>query len=324
MKIDPAILRALSLSPSNTTLASHGGSGFAFTGKLTTTLSDGTKKHFFVKTGTSRDAETMFEGEHASLNALHTIPSLCPQSFAHGKLDDTAGAFLVTDFLDMSGGAGQGDGSGMSLAQKLARLHTTPAPIPQGYERPVFGFPVTTCCGDTEQDNTYTESWAEFFAERRLMGILRKSERTNGKDKKLRESVERTVTEVVPRLIGDDHLNGGRGVMPVVVHGDLWSGNKGRGRIGGKGAVEDVVFDPSSCYAHGEYELGIMKMFGGFGGSFLREYHQLCPKAQPEDEYDDRVALYELYHHLNHHVSYPQDSYQHPANNKKGYLRWWI
>lgn len=184
----------------------------------------------------------------------------------------------------------------------------------------LFPFHVA-CCGDTEQPNDYTDSWADFYAQHRLLAILKKSERTNGKDPTLRSLVEKTATETVPRLIGDKHLNGGKGVTPVVVHGDLWSGNKGRGRIGGQGAVEDVVFDPSACYAHSEYELGIMKMFGGFGGSFLKEYHQLCPKTEPVDEYEDRVALYELYvkfdqralarttlnervryHHLNHHA----------------------
>jgi len=32
------------------------------------------------------------------------------------------------------------------------------------------------------------------------------------------------------------------------------------------------------------------------------EYHTLCPKTEPANEYEDRVALYELYHHLNHHA----------------------
>ncbi len=306
MQIDPAIPRTLSLPPSNTTLSSHGGSGFTTTGKLSITLADGSKKLYFLKTGAGRDSEVMFAGEHSSLNALRTIPSLCPESFAYGRLDDGSGAFLVTDFLDMGiSQSTNGDmekGSGLSLAQKLGELHTTPAPVPEGYKTLMFGFPVATCCGDTEQDNTWTESWAEFYAERRLRAILKKSERKNGKDASLRAAVERTAQEVVPRLIGDHHLNGGRGVTPVAVHGDLWSGNRGRGRIGGQSAVEDVVFDPSSCYAHNEYELGIMKMFGGFGGAFLREYHQICPKTEPVEEYEDRVALYELYHHLNHYV----------------------
>lgn len=107
---------------------------------------------------------------------------------------------------------------------------------------------------------------------------------------------------MVPRLIGDEHLNNGKGVTPVVVHGDLWSGNASRGIIGGEGDPQDVVYDSSACYAHSEFDLGIMNMFGGFGAGFFKEYHSQCPKTEPTDEYEDRVALYELYHHLNHHV----------------------
>jgi len=116
----------------------------------------------------------------------------------------------------------------------------------------------------------------------------------NGKDLELEKLVEATASTVVPRLLGRDHLNNGNEVTPVVVHGDLWSGNAGRGIIGGQGEKQDVVYDPSACYAHNEYELGIMKMFGGFGGSFFQEYHRLCPKTEPIDEYEDRIALYEL------------------------------
>ncbi|KAG8526316.1 uncharacterized protein KY384_000309 [Bacidia gigantensis] len=309
MKLDPAIIRALSISPTNTTVASHGGSGFTSTSKITSKLPDGSEKCYFLKIANEAESELMFAGEHASLNALHTIPSLCPKSFAHGKLEKSAGHFLVTDFLEMGGISrlsssrdSEEKGSGLSLAQKLAKLHNTPAQVPEGHDRPMFGFPVPTCCGDTVQENDWTESWADFYANHRLLAILKKSERTNGKDNPLRAMVEKTAREVVPRLIGDSHLNNGKGVTPVVVHGDLWSGNKGRGRIGGQGAVEDVVFDPSACYAHGEYELGIMRMFGGFGGNFLKEYHQICPKTEPVGEYEDRVSLYELYHHLNHHA----------------------
>ena len=165
----------------------------------------------------------------------------------------------------------------------------------------MFGFPLTTCCGDTPQDNNYKESWATFYAENRLRSILRRGEKAQGSDKEFHNLVEATASQVVPRLIGDDHLNNGKRVTPVVVHGDLWSGNASAGIIGNEeGEPEDVVFDSSACYAHGEFELGIMKMFGGFGGSFLKEYHEFCPKTEPVDEYEDRVKLYELYHHLNH------------------------
>lgn len=197
---------------------------------------------------------------------------------------------MATDFLDLNSSAP--GGSGQTLAQKLARLHTTPAPIPEGFDKPMYGFPVTTCCGSSPQNNGWKASWADFYANHRLRVILGDGIRNNGADAELSKAVETTIDVIVPRLLGDDHL---KGVRPVVVHGDLWSGNHGRGRIAGRGGAEEVVFDPSCVYGHSEYELGIMRMFGGFGSNFWKEYESLVPKAEPTEEWGDRVALYELY-----------------------------
>lgn len=125
--------------------------------------------------------------------------------------------------------------------------------------------------------------------------MARSAEQSQGKDAELSTFVEKMAAVVVPRLLGDGHLKQADGspVVPVVVHGDLWSGNHGTGSID-NGPVEELVFDPSSCYAHSEYELGIMRMFGGYGETFFREYHKLKPKDEPVAEYEDRVELYEL------------------------------
>lgn len=215
-------------------------------------------RHFFIKMGPN---DIMFVGEHASLRALHNaVPTICPQSYGHGFLADAPGkSFLVTDFLEITGGR-RGKAAGDSLAKKLATLHTTPAPIPEGHDKPMFGFPVPTCCGDMQQPNDYKSSWAEFYAEHRLRFIEKASRKSNGKDQDLTNLVERLCDEVVPRLIGDDHLNGGKGVTPVVVHGDLWSGNASVGKLPGMEEAEEVTYDSSACYAHSEYELGDMKM----------------------------------------------------------------
>ena len=308
MSLDPAVLYLLHLDPETTSVADHdcGGMSSANKRKITSRLPDGTSVAYFMKASRGIYAPTMFEGEHASLNAIHNIvPSLCPKSFGHGHY---AGRplmrFLVTEFLELttrSSGRNRRDGQ-MTLAEKLAKLHTTPAPTPQGYQQPQFGFPVRTACGDTLQDNTFSSSWADFFANHRLLFILREKERRGGVEHVLSRLVEQTCTQVVPRLIGDTHLNHGRGVTPVIVHGDLWSGNSSAGKRPGMTENEPLVFDPSACYAHSEYELGIMKMFGGFGAGFLEEYHRLVPKTEPVDEYEDRVKLYELYHHLNHYA----------------------
>jgi protein-ribulosamine 3-kinase len=305
-KLDSAVVALLGLNPNETSVSSAGGGGMssASTSKITTKLPNG-EHYYFMKTSKGREAEIMFEGEDQSLNAIHNaVPTLCPKSFGHGKFTDTPGkSFLVTDYLDLSGRFSTSrKQSGMCLAEKLAKLHTTPAPVPEGYDKPQFGFPVPTCCGDTPQDNTFSSSWADFYANRRLRFIANQSRKSNGPDKQLDSLVEETCIKVIPRLIGDDHLNNGRGITPVVVHGDLWSGNASTGTIPGMSAPEAVIYDSSACYAHSEFELGIMKMFGGFGGNFLEEYHQLVPKTEPVEEYADRVALYELYHHLNHHA----------------------
>jgi fructosamine-3-kinase len=58
--------------------------------------------------------------------------------------------------------------------------------------------------------------------------------------------------------------------------------------------VEVVIYDPSSCWAHGEFDFGIMRMFGGFGAAFEKEYYKYIGRDEPVEEYDDRVLLYEL------------------------------
>jgi fructosamine-3-kinase len=90
--------------------------------------------------------------------------------------------------------------------------------------------------------------------------ILSAAEKNNGADRDLERLVDVVREKVVPRLLGDEHLRDGRsgeGITPVVVHGDLWSGNHGRGTIG-EGGVEEVVFDPSCAWAHSEFEFGIV------------------------------------------------------------------
>ncbi|KAL4928300.1 Fructosamine kinase-domain-containing protein [Aspergillus undulatus] len=313
--VPPSILRALSITdPSKATLLTSGlGSGFTSTGAITANVAntngagDEEERKYFVKSSAHGDAaKEMFAGEYESLNAIASaVPGFCPRAIAWGALDDDNGRkksyFLATEFLDLSARGGDGRG-GVGLAQRLGKLHSTPAPVDSQTGKRMFGFPVPTFCGDTKQDNRAHESWADFYANERLLRILKTSEKRNGKDAGLRSLVERTAGEVVPALLGDGHLgydkNGqGEGITPVVVHGDLWSGNADRGRIVGSGRVEevgDVVYDPSACYAHSEYELGIMKMFGGFGSAFFNEYHRVVPKTEPVEEYEDRVRLYEL------------------------------
>jgi len=44
----------------------------------------------------------------------------------------------------------------------------------------------------------------------------------------------------------------------------------------------------------GEYEVGMMRMFGGFRREFWDEYERLVGRAEPRVEWEGRVKLYEL------------------------------
>ncbi|KAK5114624.1 hypothetical protein LTR62_002196 [Meristemomyces frigidus] len=318
MPVDSAIISLLKLNPSNvsSSRASSAGGSATSTSSITATLADGTEKKYFLKMGKGVEAEVMSMGEHESLTAIHNIvPTLCPQSYGHGELADTPGQFfLITDFIDFSPRSSSSpQARSQTLAHKLAKLHTTPAPTPAGYLKPQFGFSVPTCCGNTPQPNTFTSSWADFYANHRLRFIDAQSKKSNGTDKQLEEIIAQTCTILVPRLLGDKHLKHGKGVTPVVVHGDLWSGNASLGTLPRMAGPEEIVYDSSAVYAHSEYELGIMQMFGGFGREFLAEYHGLVPKTSPEEEYEDRVKLYEVFHHLNHYAMFGSAGYKRGA-----------
>jgi fructosamine-3-kinase len=41
----------------------------------------------------------------------------------------------------------------------------------------MFGFLITTCCGDMLQDNTFEAGWVDFFGKWRLLAILERSKK---------------------------------------------------------------------------------------------------------------------------------------------------
>jgi fructosamine-3-kinase len=58
-----------------------------------------------------------------------------------------------------------------------------------------------------------------------------------------------------------------------------------------------VVFDPAVYYGDREADLAMTRLFGGFGPRFYAAYEAAWPLPAGARE---RVALYELYHVLNH------------------------
>ncbi|PKY53770.1 Ketosamine-3-kinase [Rhizophagus irregularis] len=235
----------------------------------------------FVKTNSGSNSRLMFEGESESLNAIHeAVPGFAPKPLCFGTLPNE-GAFIVTTYIRLS--TSNSASIQILFARKLAEMHSSQSPNGK------FGFPVMTMCGITEQDNTWEVDWPTFYKERRLRPILEKCLQNNPGDSELRRLGEIVIDKVVDHIMKDIEIK------PVLIHGDLWSGNWGVNLD----ANEPVIYDPSSCYGHNEYELGILTMFGSPGSEFFREYHKYHPRQEPY--FEQRQELYQLYHYLNHY-----------------------
>ncbi|CAG8653055.1 4747_t:CDS:2, partial [Cetraspora pellucida] len=196
---------------------------------------------FFVKTSKTQNSKMMFEGEAESLRAIvAAVPGFTSQPLYVGSLL-SGGAFL------------------------LSTLHMTESP------NGLFGFPVVTMCGTTEQDNTWEKDWEIFYKKRRLGPIINKCLQNNPWDTELRKLGDIVIDKVVHHLLKDVE------VKPVLIHGDLWSGNWGINSV----TNEPVIFDPASFYGHNEMELSIMTMFGSPSRDFFNEYHTHHPRQEP-------------------------------------------
>ena len=65
---------------------------------------------------------------------------------------------------------------------------------------------------------------------------------------------------------------------------------------------DSVLQTMQTTQDHASSSLAIARIFGGIPRAFFKTYHEYLPKTEPEDQYELRGDLYELYHYLNHTV----------------------
>lgn len=229
---------------------------------------------FFMKWN-GNCAEDMFLREAESLQALKNAASnqlIVPDVYAAKKVDETPG-FLIQEYLT----PGRTDASDdEKLGSGLAVIHH--------YGNKNFGFHNNNYCGDTIQDNQWKSNWAEFFRDNRLGYLLKLIQKTKPLPKGDMKIFDKLLNKI-PELLPPDS-------NPVLIHGDLWSGNYMITKNG------PALIDPASYFADREMEMGIMTMFGGFSNRFYEAYNHLNPL--PAD-WKQRNQLYQLYHYLNHY-----------------------
>ncbi len=231
-------------------------------------LSDGDRT-FFAKLNQATQV-AMFEAEARGLQEIGKTNTIrVPQPICWGVDEETS--YLVLEWLDL----GRGTRAGWeSMGRRLAQLHQ----VTSGCG---FGWQQANTIGSTPQVNPWTDSWTEFWTESRLGYQLALAQRQGG-----RLPLGDRLLAIVPKLL-DGHKP-----EPVLVHGDLWSGNAAVTHAG-----EPVIFDPALYYGDREVDLAMTELFGDFPPEFYRGYEAVLPKAEG---YSLRKQLYNLYHILNH------------------------
>jgi fructosamine-3-kinase len=120
--------------------------------------------------------------------------------------------------------------------------------------------------------------------ERRLRFQVRlTAERGHGREfERLLDRAEMCIIELLSSAIE----------VPVILHGDLWGGNYIVDERG-----EACLIDPAVYFGHREADLAMTQLFGGFEASFYQAYNEASPLLPG---HEDRLAIYQLYHVLNH------------------------
>jgi fructosamine-3-kinase len=137
----------------------------------------------------------------------------------------------------------------------------------------------------TERLDPWTDRWVEFYAESRLGFQARLARDTGRLSSRESAALDRLISKLGDWI--DEPADG-----PALIHGDLWSGNV---HVAADGAP--ALIDPAAYYAHREAELGMMTLFGGFSSRVFEAYDDAFPL---EPGWQQRNALYQLYHLLNH------------------------
>lgn len=126
--------------------------------------------------------------------------------------------------------------------------------------------------------NEPTDNWVTFYAECRLLPLaqIARDRRSLPLDSIARlEQVADRLTEI-----------GGPAEPPARLHGDLWAGNR-LVDVGGS----SWLIDPAAHGGHREFDLAMMRLFGGFETSAFDAYHETFPFA---DGWQQRVQLHQL------------------------------
>ncbi len=156
------------------------------------------------------------------------------------------------------------------LGRSLARLHLAGAPY--------FGREDRRSTGSRGLPNDPADSWADFYSEQRLRPLAKLARDGRALPDHTIAQVE-MVADRIDELLGAEE-------PPARLHGDLWGGN----RLIGSGGISWLI-DPAAHGGHREFDLAMMRLFGGFGADCYRAYEEAYPLGAG---WEDRIPLHQL------------------------------
>jgi fructosamine-3-kinase len=192
-----------------------------------------------------------------------------PAVLAVSDGDDGGPPRLVLQWIDERAGSGSPDGEA-AFGRALARIHRAGAES--------FGRDDRRTTGSLALPNDPCATWLEFYGERRLGPLLAIARN--------REALPGSTLTKLERTIGRLADIGGPVEPAARLHGDLWAGNRLIDRSG-----RSWLIDPACHGGHREYDLAMMRLFGGFGPECFAGYATEWPLA---DGWQQRVPLHQL------------------------------
>ncbi|HZJ28179.1 MAG TPA: fructosamine kinase family protein [Acidimicrobiia bacterium] len=155
------------------------------------------------------------------------------------------------------------------LGTGLAALHRAGAPR--------FGREDRRTTGSRGLPNEPTETWSEFYASNRLAPLARLAADAG--------VLPAGTIDGLDRLAGTlDRFETGE--PPARLHGDLWAGN----RLVDAGGASWLI-DPAAHGGHREFDLAMMRLFGGFGAACFDAYDEVFPLVSG---WQERVDLHQI------------------------------
>ncbi|KAI8961062.1 Fructosamine kinase-domain-containing protein [Daldinia sp. FL1419] len=256
----------------------------------------GIRKPYFLKTSYGALGREMTQSEFRCMSRIRGVtPDLVPEPIASGTFSSVPDVhFLLCEFRRMTGDVPAPE----ALGAKIAELHRC-----SSGSSTKFGSDASTFHGNVRVDHGWSDSWEEYFA-RTTRVLFDLEQEAQGPNEEIKEMIPPFFDKVVPRLLRPLETCG-RSIQPCLIHGDLWHGNAETDAETGL----PVIFDAASLYAHNEYELGVWRQpWNKIGEAYRDEYHKYMPESQPEEDCDDRNALYAVRVNILDSILYKDDS----------------